>query len=455
VLTDPLAKNRQRLLELRARGFERPTTDELRARYLSLRAQAGLGIWETEAGAQLYGQLTGQTVRAGPRASYVFTGPDSISRLWDVADHVHYGDSNFLVLGERGSGKEAIAHLVAEAAGVGAVVNFNCATLVETLAVGQLFGVAAGAASGVVARRGLVKRAEGGVLFLDEFFAAPPTMFPQLLRLLEQRTYSQIGREEEEVPFSGWIVAASNRFPTEEVLEAAVEAGEVPGDLVDRFSARIEVPPLRARRAEIPSMAENILRGLREARGPSFPFVALDGGTAARLSTHDYHWPGNIRELRRLLLTEGRLRRHGATDGARLHIPDEDLTRLLGEAAGPPGHDDGGSAPAGARMPASRRAPSASAPHAAVNGHAYGNGVAHNPFDRAALRKQRLDAVVAALASRMDLEGKGKVDSRWVAAACDAIWGIERAAGQKLKRTVGLDCTGMAELLNRQAAAAR
>jgi hypothetical protein len=60
---------------------------------------------------------------------------------------------------------------------------------------------------------------------------------------------------------------------------------------------------------------------------------------------------------------------------------------------------------------------------------------------------------VAALATRMGLEGKGKVDSRWVAGACDAIWGIERAAGQKLKRTVGLDCTGMAELLNRHAAA--
>jgi transcriptional regulator of acetoin/glycerol metabolism len=453
VLTDPLAKNRQRMLELRARGFERPTTDELRARYLSLRAQAGLGIWDTEAGAQLYGQLTGQTVRAGPLSSYVFTGPDSISRLWDVADHVHYGDSNFLVLGERGSGKEAIAHLVAEAAGVGGVVNFNCATLVETLAVGQLFGVAAGAASGVVARRGLVKRAEGGVLFLDEFFAAPPTMFPQLLRLLEQRTYSQIGREEEEVPFQGWIVAASNRFPTEEVLEAAVEAGEVPGDLVDRFSARIEVPPLRDRRAEIPSMAENILRGLREARGPSFPFVALDGATAARLSTHDYHWPGNIRELRRLLLTEGRLRRHGATDGARLHIPDEDLARLLGDVARQAANGEAAAAGPVSAGPAWRRAPPLAADAGPENGHAHGNGAAHNPFDRAAVRRQRLDAVVAALTSRMELEGKGRVDSRWVAGACDAIWGIERAAGQKLKRTVGLDCTGMAELLNRQAAA--
>jgi transcriptional regulator with GAF, ATPase, and Fis domain len=451
MLTDPLAKNRQRHADLRARGYDRPTVEELRARYLALRASAGLMLWDTEEGAELYTQLSGQSVRAGPRSAYVFAGPDSISRLWDVADHVDYGDMNFLVLGERGSGKEAIAHLVAEAARAPTVINFNCATLVETLAVGQLFGVAAGAASGVSARRGLVKRAEGGVLFLDEFFAAPPSMFPQLLRLLEQRTYSQIGREEEELPFSGWIVAASNRYPTEAVIEAAVDAGEVPGDLVDRFSARIEVPPLRARRAEIPAIAENILRGLHEGRAPAFPFVALDSGTAARLATIDYDWPGNIRELRRLLLTEGRLRRHGASDGDRLRIPDEDLTRLMNNRA--LATDAGGAIDArGARMPDEAWPPASTrvAPPSSRRGVAgpASSSTPQNPFDRQEVRRQRLKAIVVALTARMQREGRTKVDPRWVSGACEAIWGIERAAGQKLKRTVGLDCTGIAELLN-------
>jgi hypothetical protein len=59
-----------------------------------------------------------------------------------------------------------------------------------------------------------------------------------------------------------------------------------------------------------------------------------------------------------------------------------------------------------------------------------------------------LKAIVVALTARMQREGRSKVDPRWVSGACEAIWGIERAAGQKLKRTVGLDCTGIAELLN-------
>lgn len=475
-MDDPFASRRKRHLELRDRGAERPSLEQLAARYFALRASGGPSPWDSATGAELRSALAGTVVRAGPSGAYVFAGADSIARLWDVADHVAYGDENFLVLGERGAGKEAIAHLVAEAAGASAVVTFNCATLVETLAVGQLFGVAAGAASGVAPKRGLVKRAEGGVLFLDEFFAAPPTMFPQLLRLLEQRTYSQVGREEDEQPFVGWIVAASNRFPTEDDLEAAVERGTIPGDLVDRFTARIWVPPLRLRRAEIPAIADNVLRGMFDSRRGTFPFVGLDGATAAALSTASHDWPGNIRELKRLLMTEARVRRHAGASRDRLHVPRDELERALGARVerdvSAPGAIGPAAPPAREVVSAGRRrteSPVSSAadstpPSSSVDAPpgapavprlATGPGSLANPFDRTELREHRLRAVVAALESRLEREGRVAVDARWVGDACAAEWGVRRAVGQKLKRTIGLDCTALAALLSDPSAARR
>jgi DNA-binding NtrC family response regulator len=239
-----------------------------------------------------------------------------------------------------------------------------------------------------------------------------------------------VGSEEEELPFSGWIVAASNRYATEERLEAAVATGEVPGDLVDRFSARIELPPLRARRAEIPAIANNILRALRDARGDKFPFTGVDSDTAARLATLPYDWPGNIRELRRLLQTQARLRRHAGAGRDRLRIPRDELEALLLGA----GRVALGTAPADAPFDDGAAAPASAA----------------NPFDRDSLREQRLATVVQALQSQMRRENRTRVDSRWVSAACGVIWGIERATGQRLKRSIGLDCTGLSNLLNRR-----
>src|SRR5690606_11495680 len=105
----------------------------------------------------------------------------------------------------------------------------------------------------------------GQVLLLDEFFDAPPAVLPELLRLLQQRTFSRVGGHEETLNDTV-IVAASNRHPTRADLEAACENGSIRGDVVDRFSTVLEIPPLRERREELPILANTLLRKIWSAQ---------------------------------------------------------------------------------------------------------------------------------------------------------------------------------------------
>lgn len=206
-----------------------------------------------------------------------------------------------LVVGETGVGKE----LVARALGAGRpFVPVNCGALPRDLLEAELFGAAAGAFTGAIDRRGLVRSADGGTLFLDEIGELPPTAQAALLRVLEAKVVRPVGSDREfHVDFR--LVAATHRD-----LGAMVDAGTFRADLYHRISGVVlQVPALRERRSDIRPIALALRPGLADRMLP-----------AAWTALETYDWPGNVRQLRNVLdrvafMTDGRI---GLDD---LHLP--------------------------------------------------------------------------------------------------------------------------------------
>ncbi len=203
-------------------------------------------------------------------------------------------DSPLLVLGEAGSGRSTLAREVhaASARADRPLVEVDCAAIPATLFESELFGHRIGAFSGATAnRRGRVAWAEGGSLVLDQIEALPLTAQAKLLRLVAERRYSPLGGREE---------AADVRFIAigPEDLGERVSSGRFRADLFYRLEVlTLRVPPLRARRQEVPALAARLLADLAERQGRSAPAIAPE---ALRwMST--YAWPGNLRQLKNLL----------------------------------------------------------------------------------------------------------------------------------------------------------
>lgn len=219
-------------------------------------------------------------------------------------------DSTVLVSGETGTGKELVARQLHAASGRrGRFVALNCGAISESLLEAELFGYSDGAFTG--ARRGgrvgLVEAADGGTLFLDEIGELPLPLQTRLLRVLEEREVLRVGATEP-TPVDLRVVAA-----TLQSLEQRAAAGSFRRDLYYRLAAlRIALPALRARRSDIPLLAQHFFRQLRGIDAP------LDEDALAALTAAE--WPGNVRELRNLV---DRLRIHwqpgeGLIDAARL-----------------------------------------------------------------------------------------------------------------------------------------
>ena len=203
--------------------------------------------------------------------------------------------STVLIRGESGTGKELVAealHRASERAS-GPLVTVNCAALVETLLLSELFGHEKGAFTGAFSRRrGRFELAEGGTLFLDEIGDISPRTQVALLRVLQERTFERVGGTTA-LRANVRILCATHRD-----LRAMVERGEFREDLYYRLRGiTLEVPPLRARPGDIPRISEHLLARIATERGELAKVLspeALD-----LLARH--RWPGNVRELENAL----------------------------------------------------------------------------------------------------------------------------------------------------------
>jgi DNA-binding NtrC family response regulator len=206
-------------------------------------------------------------------------------------------------------------------------VTLNCSALAEGLLESEMFGHERGAFTDAKSmKRGLLELADGGTLFLDEIGDLAVALQPKLLRAIETQTFRRVGGQKE-LKVDVRFVAATNRD-----LEAMVRAGTFREDLYYRLNVgSIDVPPLRARRADVLPLARHFLAQAAVAMGLHEP--ALD--PAAQPLLEHYAWPGNARELRNVI--ERALILSAGAPIAALHLPREVAAPASDRAATEPG----------------------------------------------------------------------------------------------------------------------
>ncbi len=212
------------------------------------------------------------------------------SRIYRSAGKVARGNVPVLVLGESGAGKEVLARWIHARSrrAEGPFLAVNCAALPKELLEAELFGIERGVATGVEARPGLLERASGGTVFLDEVGDMAPETQAKVLRVLESTSFYRVGGRNP-VQVDVRLISATNRE-----LDALVEEGVFRRDLFHRLAAfQVKLPPLRERKEEIPSLAARFFHRELEKNGLTSP-----GITRAALGALVRHpWPGNVREL--------------------------------------------------------------------------------------------------------------------------------------------------------------
>jgi transcriptional regulator with GAF, ATPase, and Fis domain len=204
-------------------------------------------------------------------------------------------DSTVLVEGETGTGKELIAraiHNLSSRCGR-AFIRLNCAAIPLDLLESELFGHERGAFTGAIAQKiGRFELADKGTLFLDEVGDILPALQPKLLRVLQEQEFERLGATRTH-QVDVRLVAATNRD-----LAEMVKRGEFRSDLYYRLNVfPLKLPPLRARREDIPELVRHFAEILGRRLGRQIEHIPPE--TMSALSS--YHWPGNIRELQNLI----------------------------------------------------------------------------------------------------------------------------------------------------------
>jgi transcriptional regulator with GAF, ATPase, and Fis domain len=210
--------------------------------------------------------------------------------IFGVLERIAHTDATVLLEGETGTGKDVLARAIwtESAHAQGPFVVVDCGALSYALLESELFGHERGSFTGAVAaRQGAFELADGGTVFLDEIGELPLDVQPKLLRVLEAKEFRRVGGNKT-LKANVRLIAATKRN-----LQREVQGGKFREDLYFRLAVvPITVPPLRARREDIPPLVRHILKACGAA-------LSVSDETMQVLMAHD--WPGNVRELRNVL----------------------------------------------------------------------------------------------------------------------------------------------------------
>jgi formate hydrogenlyase transcriptional activator len=219
----------------------------------------------------------------------------ALESVLEQVERVAPTDSTVLIQGETGTGKELIAraiHNISSRCGR-SFVKLNCAAIPLDLLESELFGHEKGAFTGAIAQKiGRFELADKGTLFLDEVGDIPPVLQPKLLRVLQEQEFERLGSNRTH-HVDVRLVAATNRD-----LTAMARQGEFRSDLYYRLNVfPILLPPLRARREDIPALVTHFVEMFSRRVGRRIEHIPAS--TMSALTS--YHWPGNVRELQNLM----------------------------------------------------------------------------------------------------------------------------------------------------------
>jgi DNA-binding NtrC family response regulator len=244
----------------------------------------------------------------------------ALQRVFEMVQKVAGGDSNILLTGETGTGKELVARAIHDRSRRREKLfqPINCGSLAEGVLESELFGHIRGAFTGAVAtRKGLIEVADGGTIFFDEIAETSPTFQVKLLRVIQEGEFMRVG-DTQPIRVDSRIIAATNRN-----LEKAVEQREFRQDLYYRLKGiAIHLPPLRDRLDDIPLLAYHFLEKYRGHRKVD----RID--PQALKAIQAYKWPGNVRELEHVI--ESALSMAEGDTIKVTDLPEEFLARVAG-----------------------------------------------------------------------------------------------------------------------------
>lgn len=219
----------------------------------------------------------------------------SMERVCEVIHKVANVQTTVLITGESGTGKEVVARAIHRmgAKAQKPFVAFSACALPETLIEDELFGHEKGSFTGASqTRRGRFEEAQGGTIFIDEIADLALPLQSKLLRVLQERSLERLGSNVP-VPLDVRVVCATNRN-----VEQMVKEGTFREDLYFRISVvKVQLPPLRDRKEDIPLLAEHFLKSFASAHRKSVHGFKLGCLTALT----DHSWPGNVRELQNVI----------------------------------------------------------------------------------------------------------------------------------------------------------
>ena len=218
-----------------------------------------------------------------------------ISNVFELIKRVSELKVNVLITGESGTGKELVARAVHYSGSRhrGPFIAVNCGAIPEPLVESELFGYRRGAFTGASRnKKGLFEEADGGTIFLDEIVDLPIHLQVKLLRVIEEKTIRPLGSTEP-IPVDIRIIAATNKLLEEEIANEKFRE-----DLFYRLNViKIDLPPLRDRRDDIPPLAIHFVEKYSREMGKD-----INGISPKALETlESYHYPGNVRELENII----------------------------------------------------------------------------------------------------------------------------------------------------------